>query len=158
VSRHGATKVTPFELVFGQEAMLPVEVNMQACRVGRQNDVIAEEYMNVMMDKLDRVPEEWFRAMMEIEKEKLQTTRAYNKKVREKSFQVGDLLWKTILPLGMRDQKFGKWSPNWEGPYRVAGIVLGNAYFVEDLEGKGMAKALDGKYLKRHYPNIWQGA
>jgi transposase InsO family protein len=28
ISRHGATKVTPFELVYGQEAMLPVEVNL----------------------------------------------------------------------------------------------------------------------------------
>jgi hypothetical protein len=28
ISRHGATKVTPFELVYGQEAALPVEVNL----------------------------------------------------------------------------------------------------------------------------------
>ena len=30
ISRHGATKVTPFELVYGQEAVLPVEVNLEA--------------------------------------------------------------------------------------------------------------------------------
>jgi hypothetical protein len=29
ISRHGATKVTPFELVYGQEAMLPVEMNVR---------------------------------------------------------------------------------------------------------------------------------
>jgi hypothetical protein len=28
VSKHGATKVTPFELVFGQEVVLPIEVNL----------------------------------------------------------------------------------------------------------------------------------
>jgi transposase InsO family protein len=28
ISRHSATKVTPFELVYGQEAMLPIEVNL----------------------------------------------------------------------------------------------------------------------------------
>jgi hypothetical protein len=28
-SRHGATKVTPFELVYGQEAVLPVEIGLQ---------------------------------------------------------------------------------------------------------------------------------
>jgi hypothetical protein len=33
VSRHGATKMTPFELVYGQEVVLPIEVNLQACRV-----------------------------------------------------------------------------------------------------------------------------
>jgi hypothetical protein len=28
ISRHGATKVTPFELVYGQETILPVDVNL----------------------------------------------------------------------------------------------------------------------------------
>src|SRR5664279_6262137 len=32
ISRHGAIKVTPFELVYGQEAVLPVEVNLAALR------------------------------------------------------------------------------------------------------------------------------
>jgi transposase InsO family protein len=35
VSRHGATKVTPFELIYGQEAILPVEVNLAACRLAK---------------------------------------------------------------------------------------------------------------------------
>jgi transposase InsO family protein len=30
ISKHSATKVTPFELVYGQEAVLPVEVNLDA--------------------------------------------------------------------------------------------------------------------------------
>jgi hypothetical protein len=33
ISRHGATKVTPFELVYGQEAVLPVEVNLGESRI-----------------------------------------------------------------------------------------------------------------------------
>jgi hypothetical protein len=50
----------------------------------------------------------------EIEMEKMKIAKAYNKRVVEKSFQVGDLVWKTILPLGTRSGKFGKWSPSWE--------------------------------------------
>jgi hypothetical protein len=91
--------VNSFELVFGQEAVLPVEVNLQVCRVSKQDDLSAEEYDNLMMDKLDEVLESRLRALREIEKEKLQVTNAYNKKVRGKSFQIGDLLWKTILPI-----------------------------------------------------------
>ena len=37
ISRNGATKVTPFELVYGQEAVLPVEVNLDAYRLAKQN-------------------------------------------------------------------------------------------------------------------------
>jgi hypothetical protein len=41
IFRHGATKVTPFELVYGQEAVLPVEVNLGAYRLAKQNDLDA---------------------------------------------------------------------------------------------------------------------
>jgi hypothetical protein len=54
-----------------------------------------------------------------IEKDKITVARTYNKKVKAKSFQVGDLVWKTILPLRNKDRKFRKWSLSWEGPYKV---------------------------------------
>jgi hypothetical protein len=33
ISRHGATKVSPFELVYGQETVLPVEINVDTYRL-----------------------------------------------------------------------------------------------------------------------------
>jgi hypothetical protein len=158
VSRHSTTKVTPFELVYGQAAVLPIEVNLRACRVARQNDLSAKEYTNLMMDQLDETEDNRSKAMTKIEREKLQIAKAYNENVRGKSFQVGDLVWKTILPLKARDLKFGKWSPNWEGPYKVTGIVPGNAYFLETLEGRELPKVINGKYLKAYFPSVWQGA
>jgi hypothetical protein len=124
------------------------------CRVARQNALSSKEYNDLMMDKIYEVPESRFKAMGKIEEEKLQAAKAYNKRVKGKSFQIGDLVWKTILPLGTRDNKFGKFSLSWEGPYRIIGIVPGNPYFMETLEGKGLAKALNGKYLKKFYPSV----
>jgi hypothetical protein len=92
----------------------------------------------------------------EIEKEKVKIAKQHNKRVMEKSFEVGDLVWKMILPLGTQSGKFGKWSPCWEGPFRVIRVVPGNAYFVENLEGHLLPKALNGKYLKQYYPIMWQ--
>jgi hypothetical protein len=109
-----------------------------------------------MMDKIDDIHGNRFKALEEIEKEKIKIAKAYNKRVVEKSFQDGDLVWKTILPLGTRSGKFGKWLPSWEGPFRVIRVVPGNAYFVEDLEGHSLQKALNGKYLKCYYPSLWQ--
>jgi hypothetical protein len=55
ISKHGATKVTPFELVFGQEVVLPVEVNLQGCRVEAQGTLSAEQYHELMTDSIDEV-------------------------------------------------------------------------------------------------------
>ena len=65
-----------------------------------------------MMDNIDEVTDKRMKALKEVEKDKLRVARAYNKKVKDKSFQIGDLVWKTILPLGMKSNKFGKWSPS----------------------------------------------
>jgi hypothetical protein len=129
-----STKVTPFELVYGQQVVRPMEIALQNLRVTRQGSLSAKLYHELMMDKIDDVHRSRFKGLEEIEKEKIKIAMAYNKHVMEKSFQVGNLVWKMILPLGTRSGKFGKWSPSWEGPFKVIRVVSGNAYFMEDLE------------------------
>ena len=158
ISRHGATKVTPFELVYGQEAVLPVEVNLGAYRLAKQNDLNAVDYYDLMMDNIDEVTDKRLEALKEIEKDKIRVARAYNKKVKGKSFQVDDLVWKTILPIGTKSNKFGKWSPSWEGPYKIVKVCSGNSYMVETLGGYSLPRALNGRYLKKYYPSVWQTA
>jgi transposase InsO family protein len=35
ISKHSATKVRPFELVYGQEVILPIEIDLDALRIAR---------------------------------------------------------------------------------------------------------------------------
>jgi hypothetical protein len=104
ISRHGAIKVTPYELVYGQQAVLPVEVNLAALRFAKQNNLSAVNFHNLKMDNIDEVANKRLIALRDIEKEKLRVARAYNKKVKWKSFQVGDLVWKVILPVDLKDR------------------------------------------------------
>ena len=97
-------------------------------------------------------------ALKEIEKDKLRVARAYNKNGKTKSFQVDKLVRKTILPLGTKSNKFGKWSPSWEGPYMIVKVIFGNSYMVETMQGERLPRALNGRYLKKYYSNVWQGA
>jgi hypothetical protein len=89
---HGATKVTPFELVYGKEVVLPVEISLQSLRVTEQGILSVKEYHELMMDKIDDVHESRFKALEEIETEKIKIAKEYNKHVMEKSFQVRDLV------------------------------------------------------------------
>jgi hypothetical protein len=147
--------VSPFELVYGQEAVLPVEISLNVVRFAKQNDLTVGDYYNSMMDNIDEVTYKRMTTLGEIEKDKIMVTKAYNKKVKAKSFQVGDLVWKTILPLRSKNWKFEKWSPRWEGPYKVTKVMSGNAYLLQTLQGKVFPKALNGRFLKQYHPSMW---
>jgi hypothetical protein len=134
-------------------------VNLGAYRLAKQNDLSVDTYYALMMDNIDEVTDKRLEALETIEKDKRRVARAHNKRVKAKSsFQVGDLVWKTILPIGSKSNKFGKWSPSWEGPYRVVRVCSGNSYMVESLQGQKLPRALNGRYLKKFYPSVWQDA
>ena len=94
-------------------------------------------------------------ALINFEANKARIGRWYNKKVKVKSFDQGELVWKLILPIGTKISKFGKWSPTWEGPFRINRCVSGNAYILETLVGEEFSRALNGIYLKKYYPSVW---
>ncbi|KAK1619283.1 hypothetical protein QYE76_024800 [Lolium multiflorum] len=134
MSCHGAIKTSPYQLVYGQEAVLPWEITAGSRRVTFQNDP-AEEYAALMSDTIEDATELRLWSLEKIKENKARVARAYNKKVRPKEFQVGDLVWEAVLPLGTRDKAYGKWSPNWHGPYKVVQALKGNAYMLEELDG-----------------------
>ena len=72
--------------MYGQEAVLPIEVNLDAYRLPKQNDLSAVDYYNSMMDNIDEVTDKRMKTLKEIEKDKLRVVRAYNKKIKDKSF------------------------------------------------------------------------
>ena len=135
-----------------------MEVNLNALRIAKQNDLSAVDFYNLMMDNIDEVTDERLAALKAIERDKLRVARAYNKKVKFKNFQVGDLVWKVIIPIGSKDRKFGKWSPSWEGPFKITRVVPGNSYVVESIQDTLLPRALNGKYLKKYHPSVWQEA
>ena len=44
VSQHGATKVSPYQLVNGHESVLPIEVHLGSTHILRQDGLTADDY------------------------------------------------------------------------------------------------------------------
>ncbi|KAK1609279.1 hypothetical protein QYE76_032952 [Lolium multiflorum] len=135
MSCHGAIKTSPYHRVYGQEAVLPWEIKAGSRRVTFQNDLTTEEYAALMSDSIEDAAELRLWSLEKIKENKAKVARAYNKKVKPKEFQVGDLVWEAVLPLGTKDKMYGKWSPNWHNPYKVDQVLKGNAYMLEQLDG-----------------------
>ena len=91
-------------------------------------------------------------ALDSLRRQKERVSRAYNKKVKDKVFVVDDLVWKVILPMGRSDRVLGKWSPNWEGPFKVIQAFSNNAYELKELAPDRRILRVNGKYLKKYKP------
>jgi hypothetical protein len=119
-----------------------------------QKDLSSKDYSGLMMDELEDLHMIRLKALDNIEKNKIRVAKYYNKKVKVKQFAEGDLVWKALQPIGTKYSAFGKWSPNWEGPFQVVRCTPGNAYILKTLLGEEFTAAMNGRYLKKYYPSI----
>ncbi|CAN6555683.1 unnamed protein product [Malus baccata var. baccata] len=93
------------------------------------------EYIKVMCQGVEDLDAARIEALNQIQEGKIDVARAYNKKVKVKSFKEGDLVWKTVLPLGTQlrnEQKhpinvkfLKKYCPTlWDFPLPTSVIAL----------------------------------
>ena len=101
---------------------------MPSLRVSRQNGLTPQEYCEAMMMELESTYDKRIQAFnyMSIQKNKVAQT--YNKRIKMKSFEEGKLVWNIIFIVGSKNKEFGKWSHNWEGPFKMHQELPRNAY------------------------------
>jgi len=131
---HGATKGLPYQLVYGHDVVLPWEVKAGSRQIFSQDQLATDDYLTLMRDELKDLAGHQLKALVSIEKNKKSVARWYDKKVKAIEFTDGDLVWKLILPIGIKSSKFGEWSPNWEGPYRISRSAPSDSYILETLK------------------------
>ena len=83
---------TPFSLVYGYDAVLHVEVTVQSLRVAKQNQLSHTDYENAMMTEMDDLDEAQVAALNSIILQKQKIIKSYNRRVRPKTFAIGDLV------------------------------------------------------------------
>ena len=118
-------------MVYGHEAVLPWELRLGSWCVTFQDQLTTDDYAALMKDGLEDLAGHRLNVLINVETNKARVGRWYDKEVKVKTFDQGDLVWKLILSVGTKDSKFGKWSPTWEGPFKINICVPGNAYILE---------------------------
>ncbi|XP_050233257.1 uncharacterized protein LOC126681751 [Mercurialis annua] len=143
-------------MVYGYDAMLPMELTVMSSRRLYQSKLSTDDYFDKMViDSLD-LDEERLSALDHLEAQKRRIERAYNKRVKPKSFTIGDMVWKAILSIGHKDKRLGKWSPNWEGLFIMTAKLTGGAYNLENIDGEEHDRAINAQFLKKYVPSCWE--
>ncbi|KAL0454705.1 UNVERIFIED_CONTAM: hypothetical protein Slati_0809700 [Sesamum latifolium] len=112
----GSTGESPFSLVYGTEAIIPAELGIPSHRVMNFSEECNE---NLLRENLDLIEELREKAFLRIQRYMNIMINSCNKRVKSRSFQVGDLVLQRADAL----KPIGKLDPTWEGPYKVTSII-----------------------------------
>ncbi|GKV00762.1 hypothetical protein SLEP1_g13399 [Rubroshorea leprosula] len=142
-----ATGETPFSLAYGAEAVIPVEVGLPSDRSDRHDDQSNEQLLRENLDFVEEI-----REMSRIRNMAHQSRVAkfYNKRVRARQFQVGDLVLRKAGLTNLHSH-MGKLAPNWEGPYMVVQVKRPGSYVLADIHGRQLPYLWNVQNLRKFY-------
>ncbi|XP_004304980.1 PREDICTED: uncharacterized protein LOC101315261 [Fragaria vesca subsp. vesca] len=141
-SKRGPTDTTPYTLMYGHDAVLPLEINIASLRVQEQHQLLGEDYVQAMWQELEDLDEHRVVAFNNLVLEKQRIARSYDKVTRGRSYAEDQKVWRAVLPLGEKTDGREKWSARWEDPFIIHRAIHRNP--------------INGRFLKRHIAGIWE--
>jgi len=152
-SNRGATGCTPYQLVYGHDVILPMEINAHSARIARQYELQVDNHLQVMVI-----------GTIDTENSRINTTDGNGgapisskiRPTRRQTFGLGELVWKIRLPPRLRDPMYGRRTHYYEGPFKIVAIYSSNVYKVHAIDGEIRDRTIRGFYLKSYRPTVWE--
>ena len=108
-SFHTSTRVTPYSLVYGMEAVLSIEIEMGSLGVALEEQISEAEWTQSCYDQLSLLDERRLRATDHVQAYQRKMTSAFRKRIKPRKFQKGDLVLKALR--GLIGDPRGKFRP-----------------------------------------------
>ncbi|XP_049357045.1 uncharacterized protein LOC125821701 [Solanum verrucosum] len=103
---------TPYLLVYGTEAVIPVEVEIPSLRIIQEIELSDVDWVRKRIDQLTRIDEKRMVVVCHGQLYRQRMIRAFHKK----------------------DEYKGKFVPNWQGPYMVRKVLSGGALILSEMD------------------------
>ena len=138
---------TPYSLVYGMEAVLPVEIEIGSLRVALEHQISETEWAQSCYDQLSLSDERRLRATDHVQAYQRKMTCAFRKRVRPRKFQKGDLVLKVLR--GLINDPRGKFRPSWSEPYVIRDLTQEGAAWLTNLDENLFTEPVNVDQLKR---------
>lgn len=141
------THTTPFSLVYGIEAILPIEFEVQTLRIAVEERLDASKSIEHRLEVLEELSEARMLSAQHIETYQRRRKVAFDKKQKIRSFKVGQ--W--VLLRDDRHKDFpGKFDALWLGPYVVKELFANGSLLLETLAGDVFPTRTSGERCKEY--------
>jgi hypothetical protein len=139
------TKITPFYLVYGREAKLPID---------NLDDILEDNILERLFYLVNKLPYVREQAKQQVQKMQEKQKARYDAKIKKiESYQIGD---KVLMYRAEKEKQWsGKLEDKWKGPYYIHEILRNGAYKLRELDGRVLKAPINGKILKRYHERQW---
>ena len=145
-----STGHSPFSLVYGSEAVVPVEIEVPSLRIINEAHLLDADWNNTRFEQLNLIEEKRLRAISHGQLYQARVARAFNKRMKPRTFKPGDLVLRKIVHI-YPDPR-GKWTPNYQGPFIVKQAFSGGALILTDVDGNTIREPVNSDAVKIFYP------
>ncbi|XP_055835250.1 uncharacterized protein LOC129903732 [Solanum dulcamara] len=140
---------TPYLLVYGTEAVIPAKVEIPSLRIIQEAELSNADWVHNQIEHFALIDEKRMNVVFHGQLYKKRMTHAFNKRVRPRTFEVGQLVLKHIF--SHQDEYKGKFAPNWQGPYMVRKVLSEGALILSEMDGQEWPKPINSDAVKRYY-------
>ncbi|CAL9011859.1 unnamed protein product [Prunus brigantina] len=152
-SSRSATGFSPYSLVYGSDAISPVEITIPTARVSAVNDLewdtkSCSDWRLLDLEALDEKRADAERRAALYHKT---VTQAYNRTVKPRSFKQGDLVLKVVEHVRRQVSGPSKFAPQWEGPFAIKEVYSSGYYRLVSVKEGTLTDPVNGKWLKFYY-------
>ncbi|XP_060202713.1 uncharacterized protein LOC132631127 [Lycium barbarum] len=144
-----STGPTPYLLIYRTEAVIPAEVEIPSLRIIQEAELDNAEWVRDRYEQLVLIDKKRMVFVCHGQLYQQRMARAFNKRVRTRLFQIGQLVLKRIFQ--HQEEYKGKFSPNWQGSYVVRKMLSGGAVVLAEMDGQEWQKPINSDEIKCCY-------
>ena len=109
-----------------------------------------EDNVKLHLQELEALDEKRLEAQQALECYQVRMSKAFDKHVKPRSFQVGDLVLTVRRPVIIMRHTGNMFTSKWDGPYIVKEVYTNGTYKIVDRDGLKIGPIND-KFLKKFY-------
>jgi hypothetical protein len=144
-----STGHTHFQFLYGQEAIMPVELELTSLILTLQAEELNSTDVPQRLHALLALEEQRSYALDNLKKRQQTVKKYFDKRAKSTTFATDEkvLLWDSAHADKGKHSKFQKL---WLGPYIITFVVGNNSYLLKDEDGQLFSYTTNGSHLK-HY-------
>ena len=141
---------TPFNMVYGLDAILPLEFLVPTLRVAKELEWIGHE-LSDRLEELEKLDETRLVVVAGMYALKRRQKQFHDHHILTKEFRVGDL----VLVFTLKEFK-AKFTKRGQGPYVISNLSSSRAVKLSTLEGEEMPNWISGCRIKKYHRPLTQ--